>query len=61
MNDRCEKCRFYYDASDGVREQGHCRRHAPRPAGKKSLDAEVWAIWPVVFPDEWCGEFMPQR
>ena len=47
---RCTTCIFYVMKVDDVenppsRELGRCRRHAPTMQG-----------FPVVFPDDWCGD-----
>lgn len=38
-----------------------CRRYAPRPVpiSAESL-GERW-VWPVVMPEDWCGEFLERQ
>jgi len=57
--DSCFTCRFFLPLQKGG---GSCRRHAPRP----SLEGQVVdrgglmenaAVFPVVSPEDWCGEF----
>lgn len=39
---RCKTCMHYCEKTPGL---GRCRRHAPTMQG-----------WPVMFPDDWCGD-----
>jgi hypothetical protein len=44
---QCARC-HYYDIAEGTKdEMGYCRRYPI--AG---------AEWPVVYPTEWCGEYL---
>lgn len=57
--DSCFTCRFFRPLQ---KTSGQCRRHAPRPAmeaqaGNRDGFLENAAVFPVVFPDDWCGEF----
>ncbi|MCL6563387.1 MAG: hypothetical protein K6U87_10300 [Firmicutes bacterium] len=38
----CRTCRFFVPKTEHL---GRCRRHAPTLEG-----------WPVVYPDDWCGD-----
>lgn len=62
---KCEDC-DYYGAVDefGPKEEqwGQCRRYAPKASTVVDLDQgpvldQLLAYWPIVHPDEWCGEF----
>lgn len=52
MSDTCKKCRFSAAAKDDLLE---CRRHAP------ALHGNSFRTWVKVWPDDWCGEFQPDR
>jgi hypothetical protein len=43
---RCSRCR-YFDRIEGKADLGHCRRYPM--SGKE---------WPIVYPSEWCGEYL---
>ena len=43
-NMRCRTC-LWYKPKGRLKTTGRCRKHAP------TLDG-----WPVVFPDDWCGD-----
>lgn len=61
---RCQDCRFFEPiTSQGLVAQkantGRCRRNAPLPVYLSGVmavrrDADHW---PLVRPDDWCGEF----
>ena len=55
-DERCQTCRFYQPDGKTV-EAGECRRRAPSPGPQ----TDVGAYWPVVLPDDWCGEWQPDR
>jgi len=44
---KCASCMWYVQkkATDTAADIGRCRRHAPTMSG-----------YPVVFPDDWCGD-----
>jgi len=48
----CDCCKFWDRLSE--EESGWCRRYAPRPN-----DGTEVQLWPIVNPDDWCGEFNP--
>lgn len=63
----CNDCKFYesYFSVDksGTSEEameGLCRRNAPPAFNGKDGSHEIFAQWPLVYPDEWCGEFAPK-
>lgn len=62
-SERCETCRFWApDEEAPDDEPGYCQRHAPVAKLVSGSDAErVWARWPTVMNDWWCGEFHPAR
>lgn len=37
---------------------GSCRKLPPRVV---VVDGETEAAWPIVFTDDWCGQFSPRR
>ncbi len=57
---RCQSCRFYC-VEQNREGAGLCRRRPPvvptRMGDRFSNDS---AIFPVVFDDDWCGEFEPR-
>ena len=65
----CETCRFYdRDNPRSLATGGaicNCRRNAPVPyvAGtvnpQSPYKIEAAAAWPLVLPDDWCGEYQP--
>ena len=60
-NQLCCDCR-YWCSYDKTTDQGLCRRHAPKPplTWLYNQDALV-TKWPLVFGDEWCGEWATQE
>jgi|GEM_PF-3625373 len=41
-------------------QEGQCRRHPP-VTDHGQRDSEVnYAVFPIVFADDWCGEFAPR-
>lgn len=63
----CCSCRYYQSRElDPNSGEGQCRRHAPRPLREDLVtDADgyvlshVFARWPDVSVDDWCGEWRP--
>lgn len=53
-NRLCECCTFYEPTKS---EHGQCRRHPPRG----NTEPEEDPIWPIVFCENWCGEFLKQN
>lgn len=55
-DDRCSTCRHYW-------VDGECRRYPPSPGTWKPTreGEQAWIdrSWPVVEPDDWCGEHSP--
>lgn len=37
-----------------------CRRNAPATGAGGSED-RLWAVWPIVANEDWCGEFRPSE
>lgn len=35
-----------------------CRRYAPRPERMSEAAAAELVTWPMVAPEDWCGEFL---
>ena len=48
---RCDECRFFYLYFESDKN-GECRRHAPIVRQEN-----VYARWPNINRDKWCGEF----
>jgi hypothetical protein len=56
---KCQDC-LYWQVSDQQRNEGACRRNAPRPSRVKkdwSEGALYGIAWPRTTAFEWCGEF----
>ena len=57
----CKDCAYYSISVKGgmfKAEQGDCRRFPPTIVQTEdSRSYELRSIFPVVLPDEWCGEF----
>jgi hypothetical protein len=54
----CSDCRYAHPFSND-HEQYSCRRYAPRPLPSNAfghVDDRV-TYWPLVFCEEWCGEW----
>ena len=63
----CDGCRFWDPEGDRL-NLGLCRKNAPsptsfpahyRPEDGRDIIADVY--WPETDPNEWCGEWEPQR
>lgn len=37
-----------------------CRRNAPA-VGAGGSEERLWAVWPIVGEEDWCGEFRPSE
>jgi hypothetical protein len=64
--DRCEACRFWEPPSGYSGDYGECHHAAPAPRlGFRDTDDDGngnyidFVNWPLVLPDEWCGEWQP--
>jgi hypothetical protein len=56
---KCQDC-LYWQISDDQRDEGACRRKAPRPTHVKSdwSGGSLHSIaWPRTKAVDWCGEF----
>lgn len=54
LDDTCETCKFHLPARDiygDFQESGWCRRFPPQ------IRADGFGVWPVVSPNQWCGEY----
>jgi len=49
----CKECIFFQGRG---RNQGDCRRYAPREVNQRTAGIAVHQ-WPRVHEDHWCGEF----
>jgi len=58
MKVACSCCRYFSPVSNRDR-LSHCRRHSPAPRLTYDGRHDVLdlGVWPVVLPEEWCGEF----
>jgi hypothetical protein len=58
----CRTCRFYdfFDKKDFDLE-ALCRRHPPAPMVGSNEDRNrlLYANWPLVSSNDWCGEWKP--
>lgn len=63
MNDaerECGNCDFWQLLTKlKDRNRGSCHRHAPR-AAFRATEQFTAPTWPVVYSDEWCGDFQPR-
>jgi hypothetical protein len=62
VSESCGNCRFWLSKQA---DEGECRRYAPRPTLRPREDEEgtvlpLFAYFPQMFEDEWCGEFQPR-
>jgi hypothetical protein len=49
----CTTCRFSHKTEDMPDKARHCRRNPPRA----NDDPDDYAEFPLVYADDWCGEF----
>jgi hypothetical protein len=49
----CTMCRYSHKPNDMPDLSRHCRRHPP----KANADPDDFAEFPLVYADDWCGEF----
>ena len=56
--ERCETCRFL-ESIDGKIEPGYCKRYPPRTSDALLLLNAMSDIQPVVWSNDWCGEWQP--
>jgi len=49
----CENCLHF----SPLFTKGTCRRYAPAPANDPSSIIRLYAIWPTVDPNDFCGEW----
>jgi len=52
--ERCPNCRFSKPFDD---KNYQCRRNAPISGMPEN---SYFVAWPIVFDDDWCGEFEPK-
>jgi hypothetical protein len=61
MKVTCSCCRYFLPLPNGHR-RNQCRRRAPAPRltydGRHDLLEP--GVWPVVSPEDWCGDFIPR-
>lgn len=57
----CATC-MYFQVDESRDDKGECRANAPRPTSLNARDNSVlYACWPVVQDDDWCGEWEGAR
>lgn len=60
----CGTCAYFHpdvtvgDVDYGQTNAGECRCHAPLRRAGDGLDADQ-RVWPIVYPNDWCGQFVP--
>ena len=54
VSESCGSCRFFIAHSNDV--NGQCRRRSPM-----IVNGPYAYEWPVVDPEEWCGEYEPKK
>lgn len=63
MARQCADCRFFNNGEEGM--LGECRRHAPGAhlvqCGATPGGIDMIAIWPLIDPEDWCGEYEEKR
>jgi len=61
----CCNCRYWREDRSLQREDNRrcCCRYAPKPLLSVSFsdEADIEAYWPLVYGDEWCGDWVPQE
>ncbi len=55
-NMSCFRCRFFRKFGDDALE-GACRKASPAIDLSGSVSSPGRAVWPMVFVEDWCGEF----
>jgi hypothetical protein len=57
----CNNCRFcHVELTGDITVSIQCRRYAPRKLHGVGTGYES-DRWPVIAPDDWCGEFEPKK
>jgi hypothetical protein len=51
--EKCQVCRYWEKLDSGTRDEGKCRRYAPRGTGG-GLAAYTWNTTKLA---DWCGDF----
>jgi hypothetical protein len=63
----CKRCAFYHpevtrsQTNFASTEAGECRRCSPPVIGSEYGDEARAVGWPIVYGDDWCGEFEPDQ
>ena len=58
---RCDQCRYYvaHDTA-AMAPHGHCHHGPPQAwSGDERIGQSPSSIWPIVAPDDWCGQYQP--
>lgn len=69
--DRCETCRFYANVDNEMSGLADCRRYPPVMVPVTEQHDRTWLVkyslykpndggWPLVWPEDWCGEWQPK-
>ena len=51
-NQRCRSCLYFHEPTTASMNQGLCRRNPPTV-----VEHVVKGVFPVVIPNDWCGEW----
>lgn len=60
----CQTCAYFHpevtisEINYGSSGAGECRCGPPRRRGGDTINSEE-RVWPVVYPGDWCGSFVP--
>lgn len=63
MMNTCSNCRWFDERGEPALDgHGDCKRFPPkyRPVFDPD-ETDPFGFWPIVFRDDWCGEFKPPR
>ena len=56
----CGNCRFFYKPDEfEIETEGYCRRYPP--VFNNMVDIEEVFYQPLVFRDDWCGEYQERE
>ncbi len=53
---RCDDCRYWIRSKRKDEGTGYCHRRAPTPAAGVAGHLSMVAYWPILAPDDGCGE-----
>ncbi len=71
MKQNCSNCRFSHPEEEDLKARDlweednpgplFCRRYAPRPMKNDGEDTATEWTWPIVWKENWCGEWAAPR